>query len=278
VTALRKRMIEDMRLRNLASGTIYNYVGQVARFARYFGRSPAELGPEQVRAYQVHLVKKRRSFSSLNQTTCALRFLYQRTLAKDWAPERIPYAKKVKKLPLVLSQQEVERLLTAISHPLHRMVAMTMYAAGLRISEAVSLKIADIDSQQMVIRVVQGKGRKDRFVLLSPVLLGQLRQHHRRYRSKDWLFPGAVAGQHITMAAVSMTIADARHAVGNKRVTPHTMRHCFATHLLESGTDLCTIQALLGHASLKTTALYLHVSRKLISQVKSPLDGLTLPS
>jgi len=148
----------------------------------------------------------------------------------------------------------------------------------LRISEAVSLKPAHIDSKQMVIRVVQGKGRKDRLVLLSPVLLDQLRQHYRRVHPKNWLFPGRAAGRHITSRTAWRIIARARHSVGNKRVSPHSLRHSFATHLLEAGTDLRTLQVLLGHASLKTTAIYLHVSRKLISQVKSPLDGLTLPS
>ena len=278
MTALRQRMIEDMRIRNLSPNTIDSYVGHVARFSRHFRRSPVELGPEEVRAYQLHLVQRRLSFNTINQATCALRFLYRRTLAKNWAVEDIPFAKKPRKLPTVLTQGEVENLLRAIDKPQHRVLAMTMYAAGLRISEAVSLKPAHIDSKQMVIRVVQGKGRKDRLVLLSPVLLDQLRQHYRRVHPKNWLFPGRDAGRHITSRTAWRIIARVRHAVGSKRVSPHSLRHSFATHLLEAGTDLRTLQVLLGHASLKTTANYLHVSRKLISQVKSPLDSLTLPS
>jgi len=278
MTALRQRMIEDMRIRNLSPNTIDCYVGQVARFARHFGRSPAELDLEHVRAYQLHLVEKQCSFSSLNQTTSALRFFYQRTLGKTWAVDRIPYAKKPKRLPLVLTQDEVQCLLNAITIPLHRTLAMTMYAAGLRIGEAIALTVGDIDSKQMVIRIVQGKGRKDRLALLSPVLLENLRQHHRRYRPASWLFPGDIAGKHITKAAVSHAIARARHAVNHKRVTAHCFRHSFATHLLEAGTNLRTIQVMLGHACLRTTAAYTHVSAKLIRAVKSPLDALTLKS
>lgn len=278
MTALRQRMIEDMQIRNLSPSTIDSYVGQVARFARHFRRSPTELGREEVRTYQLHLVHRRLSFSTINQATCALRFLYHRTLAKNWAVEDIPLAKKPRRLPTVLTQGELESLLRAIAEPRHRVLAMTMYAAGLRISEAVSLKPAHIDSKQMVIRVVQGKGRKDRLVPLSPVLLGQLRQHFRCVHPKNWLFPGRVKERHISQRTAGRIVARARHAVGDKRVSPHSLRHSFATHLLEAGTDLRTLQVLLGHASLKTTAIYLHVSRKLISEVKSPLDSLTLPS
>jgi len=278
MTALRQRMIEDMQIRNLSPNTVACYVRQVAHFARHFKQSPAQLGPEEVRAYQLHLVRQQVSFSTLNQATCALRFLYEKTLGGHWAVEQIPYAKKPKRLPMVLAPQEVERLIEAIALPQHRTLAMTMYAAGLRVSEAISLTPADIDSKQMVIRIVQGKGRKDRLVPLSPVLLEQLRQHYRRCHPTSWLFPGKVAGQHISQKAVWEAIVRARHAVGGKRVSAHWLRHSYATHKLEDGTDLRTIQVLLGHSSLKTTAIYLHVSRKLISEVKSPLDSLTLPS
>jgi len=269
-------MIEDMRIRNLSPNTIDSYVGQVARFARHFNCSPERLGAEQVRTYQLHLVQRRESCSTLNQATCALRFLYRYTLAQDWPVERIPYAKKPKKLPLVLSQNEVQRFISAIDSPHHRVLAMAMYAAGLRVSEAISLRPADIDSKQMLIHVVQGKGRKDRLVPLSTSLLEELRQHFRRHRCRLWLFPGAIPGKHISREAVEDAFVKARHAVGRKLVTPHSLRHAFATHLLEDGTDLRTIQVLLGHASLSTTAIYLRVSRKLLGAVKSPLDGLTL--
>lgn len=278
MTALRRRMIEDMQIRNLSPKTIACYVTQVACFARHFERSPAKLGPDDVRAYQLHLLRRRLSFSTFNQATCALRFLYRKTLPRHWAVDRIPYAKQPKKLPVVLRREEVESLINAIDLPQHRLVAMTMYAAGLRVSEAISLTPADIDSKQMLIRVVQGKGRKDRFVPLSTILLEQLRENYRRNRSQPWLFPGSLKGKHITAKAVAQAFARARHAVDSKPVTPHCMRHSFATHLLESGTDLRTIQVLLGHGSLGTTAIYLRVDCKRISMVKSPLDSLTLLS
>lgn len=276
MTTLRERMIEDMRICNLAPRTIDSYVGQVARFARYYNRSPEKLGAEDIRAYQLHLIKKRFASSNLNQVTAALRFLYERTLGKGHVVENIRYAKKVKRLPFVPSQQEVQRLLNAITRRTPRVVAMTMYAAGLRISEAVSLRPADIDSKQMLIHVVQGKGRKDRLVPLSSTLLDQLRQHYRRVHPEDRLFPGRGPDRHISRMAVTRAIALARHAIGHKPATPHSLRHAFATHLLEAGTDLRTIQVLLGHVSIKTTTVYLSVSPKLISTVKSPLDSLTL--
>lgn len=278
MNTLRERMLEDMQIRNLSPNTIDAYLGQVTGFARHFQRSPAELGPEQVRAYQLDLIRKGRSTSSLIQATCALRFLYQTTLTRDWSVERIRYAKRSRKLPIVLSKQEVECLLEAITPLQQRVIAMVMYAAGLRVSEVVSLRPRDIDSQQMVIRVLQGKGRKDRMAPLSPVLLEQLRSHFRRVRPRTWLFPGRDARHHLSQKSVWCAIAHARQAVGGKRVSPHTLRHSFATHMLESGTDLRTIQAVLGHASLQSTAVYLHVSLKLISEVRSPLDTLTLPS
>lgn len=276
MTTLRQRMIEDMRICNLAPATVRAYVGQAAQFARYFGRSPDKLNGKDVRAYQLHLVNKRRSFSTVNQATCAIRFLFQHTLGRSSAVKNIHYGKTVKRLPFVPSQQEVERLLNAIPRPFYRVVAMTMYAAGLRISEVVSLRPADIDSKQMTIRVVQGKGRKDRVVPLSPVLLEQLRQHYRRVRPTHWLFPSRVAGQHISTKMVTRIIVHARHAIGHKPVTPHSLRHAFASHLLEAGCDLRTIQVMLGHTCLSTTTVYLRVSPKLIGSVKSPLDRLTL--
>jgi integrase/recombinase XerD len=225
VTALRERMIEDMRICNLSPHTVGCYVGHVARFARYFGRSPENLGGDDVRAYQLHLVNKRRAPSTVTQATCALRFLYRRTLGRGREVEHIRCARKVKKLPFVPSQQEVQQLLNAITNRFHRVVAMAMYAAGLRISEAVSLRPADIDSRQMMIRVVQGKGRKDRLVPLSPLLLEELRQHYRRVRPKKWLFPGRVVGQHASTKIVTRSIVRARHAIGHKPVTPHSFRH-----------------------------------------------------
>ena len=276
MTPLRQRMIEDMQVRNLSPHTIDCYVRQVALFARYFNRSPELLGPDEIRAYQLHLVHERKlGWGSFNQAVCALHFLYLKTLGKDWNIESIPFAKQPKKVPLVLSQDEVRAVLEAITNPQNRVIAMILYAAGLRVSEAVSLRIADIDSKRMLLHVVQGKGRKDRLVTLSPVLLHHLRCHYQRYRPRSWLFPSRTyPDRHVTRDAVAQAIAAVRHAVADKPVSPHTLRHCFATHLLESGTDLRTVQALLGHASISSTVIYTHVTRKRITAVDSPLESL----
>ena len=276
MTPLRQRMIEDMQVRNLSPHTIDYYVRQVALFARYFKRSPELLGLDEIRAYQLHLVHERKlAWGSFNQAVCALRFLYRKTLGRDWDIESIPFAKQPKKLPLVLSQDQVRAVLAAIANPQNRVIAMTLYAAGLRVSEAVSLRIADIDSKRMLLHVVQGKGRKDRLVTLSPLLLHHLRCHYQRYRPRHWLFPSRTyPDRHITRDAVANAITAVRHVVGGKPVSPHTLRHCFATHLLESGTDLRTVQALLGHASIRSTVIYTHVTRKRITAVESPLESL----
>ena len=276
MTPLRQRMIEDMQVRNLSPHTIDCYVRQVALFARYFNRSPELLGPDQIRAYQLHLVHERKlGWGSFNQAVCALHFLYLKTLGKDWNIESIPFAKQPKKVPLVLSQDEVRAVLEAITNPQNRVIAMILYAAGLRVSEAVSLRIADIDSKRMLLHVIQGKGRKDRLVTLSPVLLYHLRCHYQRYRPRSWLFPSRTyPDRHITRDAVALAITAVRHVVAGKPVSPHTLRHCFATHLLESGTDLRTVQALLGHASISSTVIYTHVTRKRITAIESPLESL----
>lgn len=278
MTPLRRRMIEDMRIRNFAPSTIDSYIRQVVRFAQHFGRSPEKLGLEEVRSYQIHLVQERKiSWSHFNQAVCALRFLYQKSLGKNWNIENIPFAKRPKKLPLVLSQEEVSAVLDAIPDPQNRVITMTMYAAGLRISEAISLKVTHVDSKRMLLHIIRGKGRKDRLVTLSPALLPHLRcQYKRYYRLKQWLFPSKRSPEkHVSAHNVQDAIAGVRDVVDNKPVTPHTMRHCFATHLLEAGYDLPTVQALLGHASIRSTVLYMHVSRKRISAVNSPLEALS---
>jgi integrase/recombinase XerD len=274
MTALRTRMIQDMQIRNYSPNTIEAYVRHVALFARHFGRSPTELGPGDVRTFQVHLVHERKvGWGTFNQTVCALRFLYRTTLQKDWAIAHIPYAKQPKKLPVVLSQEEVRRVLEAIKNEKHRLLVMLMYAAGLRVTEAVSLRVEDVDSKRMLLHIVQGKGRKDRQVPLPQTLLIRLRSYYRHCRPKHWLFPGGIPGSHLSRSAVERVVAQFRDVVG-KRITPHTFRHCFATHLLESGTDLRTVQALLGHAWIKSTAIYTHISRKRIMAVRSPLEAL----
>jgi len=277
-TPLRRRMIEDMTLRNFTPQTIQTYVGCIARFARYFHSSPERLGPEQVRAYLLHLVQERRvSLSYYKQTRSALRFLYRVTLDRDDILETIPPVKQPRTLPVVLSPDEVARFFAAISNVKHRAILITAYAAGLRVSEVTQLQVADIDSQRMVIHVRNGKGRKDRYVMLSPRRLEILRAYWKAARPPDNLFPGAIPGRPITTASVQKVCQRARRRAGMaKNITAHTMRHSFATHLLESGTDLRTIQVLLGHQSFSTTARYVHVATASLPSIKSPLDRLDL--
>jgi len=280
MTPLRRRMIDDMQLRNLAPRTIKAYVSRVGTFARHFGRSPEALGPDDVRAYLLHLVQvKHVSWSVYNQTVAALKFLYEVTLERQGVMQRIRCPKQPKKLPTVLSTGEITRFFAAILGLKHRAILMTAYAAGLRISEVVALRIDDIDSQRMVIRVRQAKGRKDRYVMLSPRLLALLRDYWKVARPTQWLFPGDVPPHPITAGAVHHICVQAARAAGlGKHVTVHTLRHSFATHLLEAGTDIRTIQTILGHRNLKTTAIYTHVSPAAVEATQSPLDRLaTLP-
>jgi site-specific recombinase XerD len=276
MTPLRQRMIEDMRLRNYAPRTVEVYIERVAAFARYFGKSPEHLDAADVRAYLLFLIQeKNASWSYYGQAICALRFLYRVTLGKDWVVEGVVSPKKEKKLPVVLSPAEVTQFFQGITALKPRALLMTAYAAGLRISEVIGLRVADIDSKRMVIRVRQGKGRKDRDVMLSPRLLAVLREYWKVARPTDWLFPGDVPGHPITDGAVHRICVRAAHAAGlGKHVTVHTLRHSFATHLLEGGTDLRTIQVLLGHRSLGTTAVYTHVTAATLGAAQSPLDRL----
>jgi len=262
MTGLRKRMIEDLRIRNYSPRTIETYVMRVARFAQYFGRSPRHLGLEHIRRFQVYLVDQQKaSWAILNQSVCALRFLYTVTLKKRWLIEYIPFPRQPKKLPVVLSVQEVGRLFKALPNRKHRTILMTMYATGLRLSEALHLRIEDIDSDRMQIRVVLGKGQKDRYTLLSPFLLDALRAYYRQYRPPHWLFPGQDPKRPLTPGSMHPVCRRAALRAGiTKRVNTHTLRHSFATHLLEAGEDLRRIQLLLGHRSLETTAVYLHVA------------------
>jgi integrase/recombinase XerD len=276
MTKLRQRMIDDLRIRNYSPRTIETYTWCVARFAKHFGRSPAELGPEQIRDYQIFLVHtKHTSWSLFNQTVCALRFLYKVTLGQAEFIKHIPYPKQEKKLPVVLSRGELVRFFDAIANRKHRTILMTMYAAGLRLSEALGLRVSDIDSDRMVIRVQQGKGKRDRYVPLPSTLLGHLREYCKTDRPKSWLFPGGRPDRALSPSAVQRVSAHARlKARLAKPVTTHTMRHCFATHLLETGTDLRTIQLLLGHGSLQTTAVYLHVATNSLQSSERTADLL----
>ena len=274
MTHLRQRMIEDMGIRNLADNTQSAYLQQIISYAEHFHRSPEELGPEAVRSYQLYLTNTRRlSPSSISVATGALRFLYKVTLKRDWAVDQIPMPKRPFKLPVILSREEVMLFLDSVDSLKHRTILMTAYAAGLRVSEAIHLKVTDIDSQRMTLRVDQGKGRKDRYVMLSPRLLEALRVYWKVTRPTLWLFPGDLSGQPITRNAVELACQKAHRASGiAKPITPHSLRHAFATHLLESGTDIRTIQLLLGHRSLATTSRYLKVATTTVCATTSPFD------
>lgn len=281
MTPLRQRMTEDMQVRNLALNTQTSYVQQVSLFARYFNKSPDQLGPEEIRAYQLHLTnEKKLAPGSVLIAVAALRFLYKVSLKKHWTFEdAIPAPKKPQKLPVVLSPEEILRFLGCVGNTKHRTILTTCYAAGLRISEAVHLKPTDIDSQRMVIRVEQGKGQKDRYVMLSPKLLETLRSYWRAVRPDGgWMFEGDMPGQPITRSAVELACQKARRVSGiRKPISPHSMRHAFAVHLLESGTDVRTIQLLLGHRSLATTARYLRIATSKVCSTSSPFDLLPRP-
>ena len=277
MSPLRRRMIEDMQIRNLAPHTQRAYVEQVVRFARHFRKSPEHLGPAEIRAYQLYLANDRHlAASSIVVTVSALRFFYTVTLKRPWVVEDdIPTGRQAKKLPVVLSQDEVARLLGAVDNLKHRVILTVCYATGLRISEAVCLRPAAIDSQRMVIRVEQGKGRKDRYVMLPPKLLDMLRDYWKRTHPGEWLFPGDPPGKPISPHTIGHTCRQVRQRCGiGKPVTPHSLRHAFAVHLLEAGTDLRTIQLLLGHRSLSTTAQYLRIATSKVCATVSPLESL----
>jgi integrase/recombinase XerD len=278
MTPLRRRMIEDMQLRNFSPHTIRTYLERVTSLAKHFGRSPDRIGKDDLRAYLVHLVQHEHvSWSYYNQALCAIRFLYRVTLGMDWLIQGIPFAKHQQTLPVVLSLQEVARFFQAVPGLKYRTLLMTAYAAGLRVSEVVALRAEDIDSRRMVIRVRQGKGRKDRYVMLSPQLLTVLRQYWKAARPKPWLFPGPDPEQPIHARSVHRACRQACREAGlSKHVSVHVLRHSFATHLLEAGTDLRTIQVLLGHRSIRTTALYTHVAAATLQATQSPFDRLDL--
>lgn len=276
MTPLRQRMLEDMSIRNFAQNTQQSYLQQVSSFARYFKCSPDAIGPEKVREYQVHLVEDcKLAPSSISIAVSALRFLYKVTLKQPWSSDDIPMPKKPFKLPVILSPEEVMRFLESVYSMKHRAILMATYAAGLRVSEATHLKVTDIDSQRMMLRVEQGKCAKDRYVMLSPRLLQELRAYWRAVRPKTWLFPGDVEGQPITRDAVGQACQRARRSCGiTKPISPHSLRHAFATHLLERGVDVRRIQLLMGHRSLATTTRYLKVATSTICATTSPLDLL----
>lgn len=278
MTPLRQRMLEDMQIRNLSPHTIDGYLRYVAQFANHFKSSPDRLGPEHVRTYLLHLLDQQVSASILTQTVCGLRFLYEKTLHRPWTMDYIPFPKRAKKLPIILSRDEVQTLIRAPRHLKHRVVLATLYTTGLRVSELCRLQGTDIDSGRMVVIVRQGKGKKDRQVGLSPHLLPLLRRYWKLYGLQSWLFPGARISEPITRGGVEWLCQKAgQTAQIKKAVYPHLLRHTYATHLLEAGMDLRSIQLLLGHASLSSTSIYLHVANPALETTQSPLRTLALP-
>jgi integrase/recombinase XerD len=275
MTPLRQRFTQDLQLRNYAPRTISVYLSAVARFALHFNRSPDQLDADHVRQYQLHLLSEKASWCRFNQTVSALRLLYSLTLRRPDVVVMIPYGKKPKPLPAVLSPEEVARLFAVVKNPRDLMILQTAYAAGLRVSEVVRLQVCDIDSARMTLHVRCAKGRKDRFVPLSAVLLGRLRDYWRECRPKLWLFPGGRPASHLSVANVQRLCKRAVRASGiTKKASMHTLRHSYATHLLESGTDLATLQKLLGHNQLSTTLRYTHVGQSHLQRAISPLDTL----
>jgi integrase/recombinase XerD len=281
MTPLRQRFTEDLQRRNYAARTISCYVAHVAAFARHFRRSPDQLGSAHLRAYQLHLLQRRVCWSQYNQAVCALRFFYSNILQRPGLVVMLPYGKKPKSLPCVLSLDEVRRLFDAVADCRQRLLLQTTYAAGLRVSEVVRLRCCDIDSQRMVLHIHNAKGAKDRLVPLSAALLSLLRDYYRRYRPSDWLFPGSRAGQHLSIGQAQRICRQAVWVAGlSKKASLHTLRHSYATHLLEAGTDLATLQRLLGHNQLSTTLRYVHLSQLHLQRAGSPLDtllGLSTP-
>ncbi len=283
MTRLRKMMLEELQRRNYAETTIDCYIRAVEDFSRHFSCPPDRLGPRHIREYQAELFQKQKlSPNTVAQRLAALRFFYVKTLKKAWSITETPYPKKAVHLPTILSQEEVARLIDAARPPLHRTLLMALYATGLRRAELARLKVSDVDSQRMVIHVQGGKGRKDRDVLLSQKLLDELRQHWHGLRRKPsvWLFPSKHS--HASDRPIPPKVIyhackrAARRAGFQKGVHPHTLRHCFATHLLEAGADLRTIQMLLGHSDLEETTIYLHLSERHLNATISPLDSLKL--
>jgi integrase/recombinase XerD len=283
VTQLRKMMLEELERRNYAQSTTRAYLRTIEDLARYFKRPPDQLAPEHIREYQAYLFRERKlSPNTVNQRTGALRFFFIVVLKKPWSIAETPYPRRNFRLPKILSQEQVAKLIDSATTPFYRAILMTLYATGLRRAELADLKVSDVDSERMVIHVRGGKGRKDRDVMLSPVLLEALRQYWRslRRRPKTWLFPGNrwhTGERPISSKVVWQACREAAENAGlGTDVHPHTLRHCFATHLLEAGADLRTIQILLGHRDLEETTIYLHLSNLHLNATASPLDRLSL--
>ena len=270
-----KKMTNDMQLRGFSPKTIYAYTSHVKRFEQYFQESPSCMGEKQIRQYLLYVISQGISSSYANGCYSALRFLYETTLSMDWNMKNIPRSKKQCKLPVVLSRQEVLSIFDAVSNLKHKAILMTTYDAGLRVSETANLLLSDIDSSRMSIFVRQGKGQRDRYSLLSETNLLLLREYWLQYKPSSYLFPGSSPEKPISCRTIQQVFYDARKKAGiQKKASVHSLRHSFASHLLEAGTDLFRIQQLLGHFNLETTSRYLHMVQPKILQVKSPLDPL----
>lgn len=274
MSILRENMIRDMQLKGYSPNTQSAYVNHIKKYVEYFNKSPDRLGIEEIKQYLHYLIIiKKVSKSYVNSAYSALRFLYETTLKREWNIKEIPRVKKSKKLPVILSVSEVEQIFTETNNLKHKAILMTIYAAGLRVSEVANLRISDIDSKNMQIRIRQGKGEKDRYTILSYENLKILRDYWKYYQTKEWLFPGNPPDRPISTRSIQKIFKNAKDKAGIKKdATVHTLRHCFATHLLESGVDIYHIQHLLGHTNPKTTSIYIHLTRKDVLNIKSPLD------
>jgi integrase/recombinase XerD len=270
------QMKMDLELKNFSPKTVSCYLTCMVHFVRHFGRSPAELGEEEIRNYLHYLIReKKASQSSINQAYSAMKVFYEVTLGRVWNGIRIPRSKIRKKLPVVLSMQEVHSLLASVGNLKHRAILTTIYSGGLRLGEATRLRVSDIDGERMTILVQAGKGNKDRYTVLGQRNLEILRRYYKAYRPTEWLFPSKDPAQPLSGSSVQRVFKKALHQAGiKKKASVHTLRHCFATHLLESGTDLYHIQRLLGHTTAKTTSVYLHITGRDLAKVKSPIDLL----
>lgn len=277
--ALKDAMHNELKVRGYSPRTAKVYLRHAESFVRYFGKSPDELNQEHIKRYLLHLTEERKvSIAYRDQAVSALKFLYGRVLGRPFLADALPRPRKEHKLPAILSAGEVRRFLDSVRNIKHLAILMVMYSSGLRVGEVVKLQVDDIDSDRNMIHVRGGKGKKDRYTMLSVVALEVLRMYWRLYKPDEWLFPGGRTGRHITIRSVQKIVEQTRLRAGiRKAFSAHTLRHSFATHLLENGTDLRYIQELLGHKSSKTTEVYTHVTRRDIARIRSPLDSISSP-
>lgn len=276
MSELRNKLKTDMELRGYSPLTIKRYIEHVEGLSKYFNQSPDLLGENEIREYLHYcIMEKHLEEGSVNYIYSSIKFFFTKTLGRTWNSDNLTRLKEGKKLPVVLSQSEVKAILDSVDNLKHKAILTTIYAAGLRVSEAAKLKVLDVDSKNMQIIIRQGKGKKDRYSLLSPTNLVLLREYWKRYKPKDYLFQGKNIDNHISVRTIQKIFKEALNKANiKKNATVHTLRHSFATHLLEAGTDICYIQRLLGHTSIKTTTIYLHLRRMDLLNIKSPLENL----